>query len=50
MLGRHPSCTWVLPQPEIPTFWVELRWTSDGWTWRELGGDARGPRKRGAPL
>jgi hypothetical protein len=50
VLGRHSSCTWVLSQPEIPTFWVELRWTSAGWTWRELGGDARGPRKRGAKL
>lgn len=50
VLGRHPSCTWVLPQPEIPTFWVELRWTAAGWTWRELGGDARGPRRRGAKL
>lgn len=50
VLGRHPSCTWVLPQAEIPTFWVELRWTSAGWSWRELGGDARGPRKRGARL
>jgi hypothetical protein len=50
VLGRHPSCTWILPQPEIPTFWVELRWTSAGWSWRELGGDARGPRKRGVGL
>ncbi len=46
VLGRHPSCTWVLPQPEIPSFWVELRWSTAGWLWRELGGDARGPRKR----
>jgi len=50
VLGRHPSCTWVLPQAEIPTFWVELRWTRAGWTWRELGGDARGPRKRSSSL
>jgi hypothetical protein len=50
VLGRHPSCTWVLSQPEIPTFWVELRWTSRGWTWRELGGDARGPRKQDKKL
>ncbi len=50
VLGRHPSCTWVLPQPEIPTFWVELRWTRAGWSWRELGGDARGPRKRSRAL
>jgi hypothetical protein len=50
VLGRHPTCTWVLPQPEIPTFWVELRHIAAGWTWRELGGDARGPRRRSAGL
>ncbi len=45
LVGRHESCTWVLDAPQIPTFWVELRWTEAGWTWRELGGDARGPRR-----
>ncbi len=46
LLGRHESCTWILDRPQLPTFWVELRWTEAGWTWRELGGDARGPRRR----
>ncbi len=45
LLGRHPSCTWVLSEAQIPTFWVEIRWTRAGWAWRELGGDATGPRK-----
>ena len=50
VLGRHAGCTWVLEPAEVPTFWVELRWTDNGWAWRELGGDARGPRKRASRL
>ncbi len=50
LLGRHQICTWVLDGPQIPTFWIELRWTEAGWAWRELGGDARGPRKIASAL
>jgi hypothetical protein len=50
LLGRHASCTWCLDDPRIPTFWIELRWSEAGWTWRELGADARGPRRQGAGL
>ncbi|MFH1467068.1 MAG: hypothetical protein ABIO70_21980 [Pseudomonadota bacterium] len=45
VLGRHEGCTWVLRAPQIPSFWVELRWSAAGWLWRDLGGDARGPRR-----
>ncbi len=45
-LGRHGSCTWGLQTAQVPTFWIELRWTTHTWAWRELGGDALGPRRQ----
>jgi hypothetical protein len=50
LLGRHRSCTWVLDDPRVPTFWVELRWTRAGWSWRELGAEASGPRRQAVSL
>jgi hypothetical protein len=35
LLGRHMSCTWRVPVPQVPLFWLELRWAG-GWAWRAL--------------
>lgn len=48
MLGRHASCTWPLADPRMPLFWVELRWWSAGWCWRQLGGEVRGVPRHAA--
>ncbi|MBX2801770.1 MAG: hypothetical protein KTR31_29090 [Myxococcales bacterium] len=44
LLGRHLACTWQVPSPHAPLFWVELRWRRR-WSWRPLAGDeqTRGP-------
>ncbi len=44
LIGRHWSCGVRVPSPEVPAFWVEVRWTAQGWRWRELagGGATRG--------
>ncbi|MCB9761744.1 MAG: hypothetical protein H6739_18015 [Alphaproteobacteria bacterium] len=41
LLGRHPSCTYAIPDPRIPLYWVELRWAAEleVWIWRALAGD-----------
>jgi hypothetical protein len=48
LLGRHATCTWVVPGVRVPLFWLELRWAR-GWAWRVLAGvdETRGP---GRPL
>jgi hypothetical protein len=44
LVGRHWSCGVRVPSPEVPAFWIEVRWTVLGWRWRELvgGGATRG--------
>ena len=46
LLGRHHVCTWRVPGPRIPLYWLELRWMRS-WAWRTLVGDedTRGPGK-----
>ena len=34
LVGRHPTCTIVIEQPEVPAHWLELRWTGSMWAWR----------------
>lgn len=45
LLGRHYTCTWSLPDPAVPLFWVELRWFVQTWGWRLLAdsGNTKGP-------
>ncbi len=35
LLGRHATCTWKSKAPQVPLFWLELRWVR-GWAWRAL--------------
>ncbi|MEM6929478.1 MAG: hypothetical protein AAF602_21235 [Myxococcota bacterium] len=44
LLGRHRACTWRIPSPHAPLFWIELRWMRR-WSWRCLAGEenTRGP-------
>jgi hypothetical protein len=39
LVGRHWSCGVHVPCARLPSFWLELRWTEEGWRWRELAGD-----------
>ncbi len=36
LVGRHPTCTIVIDQPEVPAHWLEVRWTGSSWAWRPL--------------
>ena len=48
LIGRQANCTWVLNQPAIPLYWLEIRWTSPRWQYRVLANEAltRGPTRR----
>ncbi|MEL6345448.1 MAG: hypothetical protein AAFV53_20235 [Myxococcota bacterium] len=45
LLGRHHHCTWRVPDPRLPLYWIELRWIGRRWGWRVLAdpGNTRGP-------
>ncbi len=38
-IGRHWSNSVVLTNPDIPLYWLEIRWKQDGWCWRALNSD-----------
>jgi hypothetical protein len=45
LVGRHPTCHVVLDHPDVPVYWLELRWLGDQWGWRpfrEESGRTRG--------
>ncbi len=46
-IGRDRSCVWTVSEPEVPTHWIELRWSGEAWGWRCLSGEARtvGPNR-----
>ena len=39
VIGRHWSCGVCIAAPRLPAFWLEVRWTGEGWRWRELSGE-----------
>ena len=36
LVGRHPGCTIVIDQPDVPAHWLEIRWSGTVWSWRPL--------------
>ncbi|HCH64002.1 MAG TPA: hypothetical protein DFR83_14445 [Deltaproteobacteria bacterium] len=48
LIGRHPACMIRLDEPNVPAFWLELRWTGDEWSWRALS-EQESTRGPGAP-
>ncbi len=36
-VGRHWSSDVVLPLPQVPLHWLEVRWLGANWAWRALG-------------
>ena len=49
-LGRHPNCCVVLDHPDIPVFWIEVRFKGGEWWWRDLRPDDGRSRSRGEIL
>gem|GEM_PF-2027330 len=48
LVGRHWRCDIIINDPRIPLYWLEVRWMSNDWAWRELTdtGATRGPGTR----
>jgi hypothetical protein len=44
LVGRHWSCQALFTAPQVPYFWLELRWLEQNWAWRPLNlvDDTRG--------
>ena len=36
LVGRHPSCQITIDHPNVPLYWLEIRWVNKQWAWRPL--------------
>ncbi len=41
LVGRHWQCNAVLTSPDVPLYWLEVRWMDGDWAWRCLGAEER---------
>lgn len=50
LVGRHPNCHIVINHPDVPLYWLELRWTSGHWAWRPFHDESSRTRGTGRHL
>lgn len=41
LVGRHPICHVAMLHPDVPAFWLEIRFTASRWAWRAFQEDER---------